>query len=148
MLATLDLDGVVPFDEELIDLAWQRRRRGTSRGASRGGGFTFRSERPVRQFVTYFSRGAGRRTFETGLRRSGLSLAKLRRLPHGVVLDEHIATGVLKRKLRTPGKRLQLAPPEISAELRREFKGYALERDLDASELFALVWSFYREKNG
>jgi formate dehydrogenase len=54
-----------------------------------------------------------------GLRRSGLSLAKLRRLPHGVVLDEHIATGVLKRKLRTRGKRLQLAPPEISAELRR-----------------------------
>ncbi|HEY1276428.1 MAG TPA: molybdopterin-dependent oxidoreductase [Thermoleophilaceae bacterium] len=54
-----------------------------------------------------------------GLRRSGLSLAKLRGRPHGVVLDEHIETGVLRRKLRTPRKRLQLAPPEIAGELRR-----------------------------
>jgi anaerobic selenocysteine-containing dehydrogenase len=54
-----------------------------------------------------------------GLRRSGLSLKKLRRYPHGLVLDEHVATGVLRRKLRTPGKRVRLNPPEIAGELAR-----------------------------
>ena len=37
---------------------------------------------------------------------------------------------------------------KISPELRREFKGYALERDLDASVLFAQVWDFYRTNHG
>jgi hypothetical protein len=91
VLATLDLDGVVPFEEELIDLAWQRRRRGTSRGTVRGGGFTFRAEKPVRQFVTYFSRGAGRRTFETGLRRSGL----YRPLAEQIFRDEGVPTDLI-----------------------------------------------------
>ena len=54
-----------------------------------------------------------------GLRRSGLSLRKVRDHPHGLVLGEHIATGVLKRKLRTPGKRVRLCPPEIGGELTR-----------------------------
>jgi anaerobic selenocysteine-containing dehydrogenase len=54
-----------------------------------------------------------------GLRRSGLSLERLRRHPHGLVLDDHIATGVLRRKLRTPGKRVRLCPPEIGGELER-----------------------------
>jgi anaerobic selenocysteine-containing dehydrogenase len=54
-----------------------------------------------------------------GLRRSGLSMEKLRRHPHGIVLDEHIETGVLERKLRTSGKRLRLCPPEIAGELAR-----------------------------
>jgi anaerobic selenocysteine-containing dehydrogenase len=52
-----------------------------------------------------------------GLRRSGLSVARLRRHPHGLVLDDHIATGVLPDKLRTP--RVRLCPPEIAAELHR-----------------------------
>jgi formate dehydrogenase len=54
-----------------------------------------------------------------GVRRSGLSLRKLRRHPHGLVLGEHIETGVLKRKLRTPGKKVRLCPPEIGGELAR-----------------------------
>jgi formate dehydrogenase len=54
-----------------------------------------------------------------GLRPRGLSLAKLRRRPHGVVVDEHIATGVLPRKLRRRGGRVDLNPPAIVAELSR-----------------------------
>jgi anaerobic selenocysteine-containing dehydrogenase len=54
-----------------------------------------------------------------GLRRSGLSLRKLREHPHGLVLDEHIATGVLPDKVRHKGGRVRLAPPEIAAELAR-----------------------------
>ena len=54
-----------------------------------------------------------------GLRRGGLSLRKLRRHPHGLVLGEQIATGVLKDRLRTPGRRLRLCPPEIAEEIAR-----------------------------
>jgi formate dehydrogenase len=54
-----------------------------------------------------------------GLRRGGLRLSKLRERPHGVVLAEHIATGVLRRKLRHRDRRLHLAPDAIAAELRR-----------------------------
>ena len=54
-----------------------------------------------------------------GLRRGGLSLKKLRANPHGIVLGEHVVTGVLQDKLRTPAKRVRLAPPEIRAELER-----------------------------
>jgi formate dehydrogenase len=54
-----------------------------------------------------------------GLRPSGLSWKKLRRHPHGLVLDRHIATGVLREKVRHRGGRLRLAPPAIVAELRR-----------------------------
>jgi anaerobic selenocysteine-containing dehydrogenase len=54
-----------------------------------------------------------------GLRRSGLSLKRLARHPHGLVLDDHIATGVLRGKLRTPGKRVRLWPEEIAGELER-----------------------------
>jgi anaerobic selenocysteine-containing dehydrogenase len=53
-----------------------------------------------------------------GLRRGGLSLAKLRRHPHGIVLSEHIATGVLRRKLRHRDHRVHLMPDAIAAELR------------------------------
>jgi formate dehydrogenase len=54
-----------------------------------------------------------------GLRRGGLSLKKLRAHPHGIVLGEHVATGVLPDRLRTPGRRVRLAPPEIRAEVER-----------------------------
>jgi anaerobic selenocysteine-containing dehydrogenase len=54
-----------------------------------------------------------------GLRRAGLSLGKLRRRPHGLVLREHITTGVLKERLRTPGKRVRLCPPEVAREIGR-----------------------------
>jgi hypothetical protein len=37
---------------------------------------------------------------------------------------------------------------KISPAVRREFKGYALARDMDASELFMRVWDFYKEHQG
>jgi anaerobic selenocysteine-containing dehydrogenase len=54
-----------------------------------------------------------------GLRRGRLSLARLRRHPHGIVLGEHPATGVLREKVRHRGKRVRLDPPEIRGELAR-----------------------------
>lgn len=37
---------------------------------------------------------------------------------------------------------------KISPELRREFKAYALERDLEVSTLFLRVWHYYKEYHG
>jgi formate dehydrogenase len=54
-----------------------------------------------------------------GLRRGGLSVEKLKRDPHGVVLDEHLAAGVLAKQIRHPDDRVRLDPPEIAAEVRR-----------------------------
>ena len=53
------------------------------------------------------------------LRPARLSLAKLRKHPHGLVLGEEIATGVLRRKVRHKGSKVRLAPPEIVAEMTR-----------------------------
>ncbi len=54
-----------------------------------------------------------------GLRRGGLSLAKLRTAPHGVVTAAHIATGVLGRKVRHPHGLVQLDPPVLRKEMER-----------------------------
>jgi formate dehydrogenase len=48
-----------------------------------------------------------------------LSVRALRRWPHGVVTAAHIATGVLRDKVRHADKRVHLDPPQILAELRR-----------------------------
>ncbi|MFE3022891.1 molybdopterin-containing oxidoreductase family protein [Nocardia tengchongensis] len=53
-----------------------------------------------------------------GLRRNGISLSKLRRHPHGIVLSDAIATGVLRNVVRHKGNRVNLAPDEIVTELR------------------------------
>ncbi|MGV9837296.1 molybdopterin-containing oxidoreductase family protein [Nocardia niigatensis] len=53
-----------------------------------------------------------------GLRRKGISLRMLRRHPHGVVLADSIATGVLRNVVRHRGGRVRLDPGEIIAELR------------------------------
>ena len=37
---------------------------------------------------------------------------------------------------------------KVSPEMRREFKGYALARDMDASDLFVRVWDYYKEHQG
>jgi hypothetical protein len=37
---------------------------------------------------------------------------------------------------------------KISPELRREFRAYAAERDLELRALFNAVWAFYREHHG
>ncbi|MDX6539980.1 MAG: hypothetical protein QOI71_1590 [Gaiellales bacterium] len=52
-----------------------------------------------------------------GLRPRGLRLSKLRREPHGIVLADHVATGVLRRKLRHRDRRLHMAPEAIVSEL-------------------------------
>ncbi len=54
-----------------------------------------------------------------GLRRGGLSLAKLRRNPHGIVLGEHLHAGVMRGKLRTRDSRVHLDVAEIRAEAGR-----------------------------
>ncbi|WP_067830530.1 molybdopterin-dependent oxidoreductase [Nocardia inohanensis] len=52
-----------------------------------------------------------------GLRRGGLSLAELRRHPHGLILSDSIPTGVLRKVVQHKDRRVRLAPPEIIAEL-------------------------------
>src|SRR6266516_3603786 len=54
-----------------------------------------------------------------GLRPSGLSLAKVARSPHGIVLDDRIATGVLAHKLRHGDGRVHLHESAIASELGR-----------------------------
>src|SRR5262249_45030151 len=52
-----------------------------------------------------------------GLRRSGLSIARLRRLPHGVVLKEQVPTGVLSKRVRHRDRRGRPYPPQIAVGL-------------------------------
>lgn len=55
-----------------------------------------------------------------GLRRNGLTLRRLiERHPHGLVLAEHLKTGILASKLRTRSKRVQLMPDAIDGEIAR-----------------------------
>ena len=51
-----------------------------------------------------------------GLRRGGLSLRELERNPHGIVLAEHLAAGVLEKQIRHRDRRVRLDAPEIRAE--------------------------------
>jgi formate dehydrogenase len=52
-----------------------------------------------------------------GLRRGGLSIAKLRENPHGIVLAPEQPVGVLKRKVFHRDKRVHLDPPQIAREV-------------------------------
>jgi formate dehydrogenase len=54
-----------------------------------------------------------------GLRRRGLSLRKVARHPHGLVLDDQLATGVLERKVRHDDGRVRLDDPDAVGEIRR-----------------------------
>jgi anaerobic selenocysteine-containing dehydrogenase len=54
-----------------------------------------------------------------GLRRGGLNPRRLSESPHGIVLADHLAGGVLARKIRHRDKRVRLDPPEIAAEAER-----------------------------
>jgi anaerobic selenocysteine-containing dehydrogenase len=71
-----------------------------------------------RQLVDLLLR-TGRHGDLYGLRRSGLSLAKLAEHPHGIVLGDFVATGVLKRKIRHGDGRLHLRDGAIDSELER-----------------------------
>ena len=71
------------------------------------------------------------------------------------------------KNLKRPGKGMPPAPVEtnnnltkppsgatvplqlnIEPEIRREFKAFAAERDLDPRDLFVTVWKFYKENHG
>jgi formate dehydrogenase len=54
-----------------------------------------------------------------GLRRDGLSVKKLARNPHGIVLAEHLAPDVLRKQIRHKERRVRLAAAEIAAEVER-----------------------------
>ena len=54
-----------------------------------------------------------------GLRRGGLSLKKVARKPHGIVLDDQLATGVLEQRVRHDGGRVRLDDPEAVSEIGR-----------------------------
>jgi formate dehydrogenase len=62
---------------------------------------------------------AGRDGDHFGLRRGGLTLARLRAEPHGVVLAEHVDTGVLAKRIKHKDRRVHLGDPRIAAELDR-----------------------------
>ncbi len=52
-----------------------------------------------------------------GLRRGGLSLARLKRAPHGIPLEDAWPTGVLSDRVRHEDNRVRLAPSEIVEEV-------------------------------
>ena len=54
-----------------------------------------------------------------GLRRGGLNLRRLAKYPHGLVLAKHTPTGVLAEVVRHDDGKVDLAPPEIVAEVGR-----------------------------
>ncbi|MCP2339529.1 molybdopterin-dependent oxidoreductase [Actinomadura rupiterrae] len=54
-----------------------------------------------------------------GLRPGGLSLRKLQRNPHGIVLGDHQPTGRLRRRVTHRDRRVHLAPDEIVTEIER-----------------------------
>ena len=54
-----------------------------------------------------------------GLRRGGLSVAELRRHPHGLVLGDSLEPGTLRRRIRHRDGRVRLGPPAIAADARR-----------------------------
>jgi formate dehydrogenase len=54
-----------------------------------------------------------------GLRRGGLSLGRIEREPHGLVLDDQWATGVLRGRVRHDDGLVRLAPGAIVDEVRR-----------------------------
>ena len=46
-------------------------------------------------------------------------MKRLAESPHGIVLAENLEEGVLARKVRHPGGRIQLCPEEIADEVKR-----------------------------
>jgi formate dehydrogenase len=51
-----------------------------------------------------------------GLRRGRLSVAELRRNPHGIVLGERLEGDVVRKKIRHRDRRVRLDPPEVLAD--------------------------------
>jgi anaerobic selenocysteine-containing dehydrogenase len=72
--------------------------------------------RPRPKFVADLLVRTGREGDRFGLRPGGLSLRKLRRQPHGVIVADEIATGVLARRVRYRDGKVRLDAPELLAE--------------------------------
>ncbi len=72
--------------------------------------------RPRPKFVADLLVRTGREGDRFGLRPGGLSLRKLRRQPHGVIVADEIATGVLGRRVRYRDGKVRLDAPELLAE--------------------------------
>ncbi|MFM9126051.1 MAG: molybdopterin dinucleotide binding domain-containing protein, partial [Solirubrobacterales bacterium] len=88
--------------------------------------------RPRPKFVADLLVRTGREGDRFGLRPGGLSLRKLRRQPHGVVVADEIATGVLSRRVRYKDGRVRLDAPELLAEFD------AMDRDPQAGGEYPL----------
>jgi hypothetical protein len=55
---------------------------------------------------------------------------------------------VSQNVVKPPGGEKVPLQLKISPELRREFRVYAAERDIDMSVLFTDMWAFYKEQHG
>ena len=103
-----------------------------------GGPFAFRSARLLSRFgllrltpmrlVDLMIR-SGRHGDHFGLRRKGLSVRRILAEPHGMILGDHPATGVLARKVRHKGKRVQLFHADLVAEVARLQTPADVDRD-------------------
>ena len=72
---------------------------------------------------------AGRDGDHFGLRRGGLTLAKLRAQPRGIVLADHVDTGVLGKRVKHKDRRVHLGDERIAAELTRLLESPAASSD-------------------
>jgi membrane-bound lytic murein transglycosylase D len=97
VIGALDIDAAAPLPDAIRswrEFEWESERPGRrAPAASRPSApnFSYRSAPPVRQFVTYFTRGAGRSSFENGYRRSGL----YRPLAERIFREEGVPTDVV-----------------------------------------------------
>jgi hypothetical protein len=57
-------------------------------------------------------------------------------------------TTVSQNLVKPPSREKVPLQLKISPELRREFRIYAAEREIDMSVLFADMWTFYKEHHG
>lgn len=78
VVSSLDIDEAAPIRDEAR--AWRDYDGAAGRRRERSSVLSFRTAPPVAQFVTYFTKGGGRRSFETGYRRSGLYRALAERI--------------------------------------------------------------------
>lgn len=91
VVRALDLDEVAPLSDILS--AWREYDRGGPKAPQprRAPNFAFKTAPPVTQFITYFTRGSGRGSFETGYRRSGL----YRALAERIFREEGVPTDII-----------------------------------------------------
>ncbi|MEV5573686.1 molybdopterin-dependent oxidoreductase [Spirillospora sp. NPDC052269] len=75
--------------------------------------------RPSPRLIVDMLLRSGPRGDRFGLRPNGLSLRKLQRNPHGIVLADHQPTGRLRSRITHPDRRVHLAPDEIVTEIER-----------------------------